>query len=468
MKLRTRLLVGFTSIFVVVIAAGVFTVSAQRSQLYDQIDARLVATPLPPELRLRPAGDAPVGGQERPTDPPAPVAAQRVDDESISDLYVAVIVGEGVLRPVIEGQLLLDVPDVGSLVDQPPTGMALITADGVDGASTFRVMFLPSTATSLGLIVAVPIDDVQDTIRQLTYTFVVAAGLILVALIVIASWVSRFGLRPISAMTDVAEAISSGERDRRAAVDDDVTEAGRLGHAFNVMLDERDNSEMRLRQFVSNASHELRTPLTSIRGYLDLYAAGGFRNPGELDDAIRRLQVEASRMNLLVEDLLVLAKLDEVQALDMTTFRLDEMVFDVVALTRIAHSDREIHVESSSPLEIHGDRLRLHQALAALVDNAVRHTPDDTVIQVAVGRADDGLELSVTDFGPGLTSAEAAVVFERFSRGDASRARSTGGSGLGLSITQAIVEAHGGEISVTATPGHGATFTIRLPIGTLR
>ena len=165
-------------------------------------------------------------------------------------------------------------------------------------------------------------------------------------------------------------------------MDDDATEAGRLGHAFNVMLDERDSSETRLRQFVSNASHELRTPLTSIRGYLDLYAAGGFRNPGELDDAMRRLQVEAVRMNLLVEDLLVLAKFDEVQSLDITTFPLDEMVHDVVALARAAHPIREIHVDAPDPIEVNADHLRLHQALAALVDNAVRHTPDDSTIRV--------------------------------------------------------------------------------------
>ena len=184
-------------------------------------------------------------------------------------------------------------------------------------------------------------------------------------------------------MTDVAEAISSGERDRRATVDDDTTEAGRLGHAFNVMLDERDRREARLRQFVSNVSHELRTPLTSIRGYLDLYAAGGFRKEGELDDAMRRLQVEAERMNLLVEDLLVLAKFDEEQPLDMTTVRLDEMVHDVAALARAAHPNRVIDVDAPGPLEVGADRLRLHQALAAVVDNAVRHTPDDSSIRVA-------------------------------------------------------------------------------------
>ena len=465
MKLRTRVLLGFTVIFVVVIAAGVFTVNAQRNQLYDQIDDRLLSTPLPPEIRARPPLGTPrADGRAPADDAPTRAAPQSVDDDSISDLYVAVLAPDDSVRPVIEGQLLVDRPDIESLVDERPTGETTFTTDGADGTSTFRVLFLPGTEASLDAVVAVPVDDVEDTIRQLTYTFVGVAGLVLLVLIVIASWLNRFGLRPISAMTDVAEAISAGERDRRADVgEDDATEAGRLGRAFNVMLDERDAGEERLRQFVSNASHELRTPLTSIRGYLDLYAAGGFRQPGELDDAVRRLRVEAERMNLLVEDLLVLAKFDEEQPLDMSTVRVDEMVRDVAALALAGHPDRHIDVDAAEEISVDADRLRLHQALVALVDNAIRHTPEDAAIRVAAAITADGVELSVTDTGPGLTADEAAAVFDRFGRGDRSRARRTGGSGLGLSIAQAIVQAHGGEIPVTATPGDGATFTIALP-----
>lgn len=472
MSLRTRLLVGFAMIFAVALAAGLFIVTSQRSQLYDQIDTQLTGTPLPADLRAPPAGGgaAPVGDRVPPVGAPAGApnraADDELDNESISDLYVAVVMDDGAVIPRIEGQLLVDVPDVQSLVDSLPMERTFTTLDGVAGVSTFRVMYLPASEAAVGAIVAVPLDDVEDTIQQLTITFAGAAASILLVLVLIASWVNRFGLRPISAMTDVAEAISSGDRDRRADLGVDSTEAGRLGRAFNVMLDERDGSEERLRQFVSNASHELRTPLTSIRGYLDLYAAGGFRKPGELDDAIRRMQAEATRMNLLVEDLLVLAKFDEEQPLHFSVASIDDIARDVAALASAAHPDRHIEVEAGRPIDARVDHMRLHQALAALVDNAVQHTPPDASIRILANADDNGVELAVVDSGPGLTAKEAATVFDRFSRGDSSRARRTGGSGLGLSIAQTIAHAHGGVISVDATPGDGATFVIAVPTST--
>ena len=187
MKLRTRVLPGFTMIFVVVIAAGAYTVTAQRSRLYEQIDDRLLATPLPPETRARQTSvPVPADAQETPDNAPDRASEPPLDDESISDLYVAVLTPDDSVRPVIEGQLLVDRPDVRALVDDRPEDSTIITANGIDNTSSFRVLYLPGSDRSLEAIVAVPIDDVDDTIRQLTYTFVGIGGLILLALIVIA------------------------------------------------------------------------------------------------------------------------------------------------------------------------------------------------------------------------------------------------------------------------------------------
>ncbi len=462
MKLRTRLWIGFTLIVLVVVGAGVFTVEVQRRQLYDQIDDRLITMPLPPETRVPPPGAEPAG---RPDTRAVVAPDDRSGNESISDVYVAVIHPDGTTRDVIVGQLLDDLPDLGSFVDDPPAGSKLTNIESPDGTG-FRAIFLPGETPTLDTVVAVPVDDVDESLRTLTLTFVAMAGLVLLASLGIASWVSRHGIRPINDLAGVAEAISSGNRDRRAEVTDETTEAGHLGRAFNVMLDERDRDETRLRQFVSNASHELRTPLTSIRGYVDLYRAGGFRGEGELDEAMRRLHLETERMSRLAEDLLVLAKFDEAQALEWSAVRVDTVADDVVALVRAAHPGRAITADAPDPVVVDADRFRLHQALTAVVDNAVKHTPPDSSVIVTARRHHDRVTLAVIDDGPGLTDAEAAAVFDRFTRGETSRSRAAGGSGLGLSIARSIVDAHGGEIGVTATPGEGATFTIDLPTPT--
>ena len=458
MRLRTRVWIGFTVIAITVVGAGVFTVEVQRRYALEQMDDRLTAVRLPPETRIRPGGGAaPVG---RPG--AAPPTAAGADDESISDVFVAVDDAEGEFREVMVGQLLDDAPDLTALAEDRPSEPTHLTVDGLDGTSTFRVLFLPGASTSLDAIIAAPIDDVGAAVRTLTITLAGMAVVVLVASFGIGWWVSRHGIRPINELTGVAVAISAGERDRRAEVAGESTEADQLGHAFNVMLDERDRSEDRLRRFVADAAHELRTPLTSILGYADLYSAGGFRGEGQLDDAMRRLHFEAERMSRLAEDLLTLAKFDEERPLERSTFRVDHLASDVAELAGAAHPDHDFRVEAAG-VTVDADRFRLHQALTALVDNAAQHTPAGSTVDLRVVADETSVVVSVSDDGPGLTESEAAVVFDRFARGDASRSRTSGGSGLGLSIAQAIVHAHGGHISVAATPGAGATFSMRLP-----
>ena len=300
--------------------------------------------------------------------------------------------------------------------------------------------------------------------RNLIATYAIVALLVAGVLGLLAWWIVRLGLRPISAVTAAAEAIAAGDREQRAPAIDDRTEAGQMASAFNVMLDQRDEAEGALRRFASDASHELRTPLTSIRGYLDVYQAGGFREPGQLDDAVRRMRDESVRMGDLVEQLLQLARLDEARVLDVDSIDVGRMVGDVVANARAAHPDRAIEVAAPpvGDLIADADHDRLKQVVTVLVDNAITHAPDAR-IEVAASAEAGHLKIVVSDDGPGLDEDDASHAFERFYRSENSRSRASGGSGLGLAIARSIVEAHGGTIRLRSSPGRGCEFSVDVP-----
>ncbi len=461
MNLRARLLLGLTVAFLVFGASAVFIVISQQTHLYDQLDTQLESVPIPLEAR-KPTPQP--GRDDGPAPGPQPNDAA---EPPISDLYLAIARTDQPIEVIVQGQLLADQPDLQQLVDNPPDGRSFYTIDGVDGQSRFRVLYRGGDSRTVAdVIVAVPTDEVEATIDRLMLTFGVIGAVMAMVLALIAYWANRFGLAPITQMTRTADAIAAGDHDRRAVVHGDSTEAGRLATAFNVMLDQRDEAEQKLRQFVSDASHELRTPLTSIRGYLDLYAEGGFRQPGQLDDAVRRMQGESARMNLLVDELLLLAKLDEEQPLNIVTVDVSAMLDDIAASALAAHPERSVTVVAGAeqePATISADRLRLHQALAGLVDNAITHTTPDTSVELSASAEEHELRIVVADDGPGMAAEDAAKAFDRFFRGDRSRARIAGGSGLGLAITKSIVEAHGGRIELASANGAGATFTVFLP-----
>lgn len=327
-------------------------------------------------------------------------------------------------------------------------------------------MYTPAAGGRAATIIAMPTDNLRSTIDRLRVTFALIAAGLATVMAVAGFWMNRYGLRPITKMTETADAITGGDRTRRADTSGSSTEVDKMANALNLMLDERDADEDRMRAFVSDASHELRTPLTSISGYLDLYQEGGFRQPGQLDDAVRRMRLEASRMNLLVDDLLLLSKLDEQQPLTTEPVDISLLLGDVAASAVARQPDRSIEVSvPGATLVVEADRLRLHQAISVLVDNALGHTPPDARIEIAARRDGDTIELSVADEGPGLSEHDRTRIFDRFYRGDSSRARSSGGSGLGLSVAASIIEAHHGTLDVTSQLGDGATFTARLPTG---
>jgi signal transduction histidine kinase len=221
--------------------------------------------------------------------------------------------------------------------------------------------------------------------------------------------------------------------------------------------------EEKLRRFVADASHELRTPLTSIRGYAELWRAGGLRGSGDVDDAMGRMEQEARRMGLLVDDMLLLARLDQGRPLELAPLALDRLVDEAVRDARAVEPARPIDLVTD-PVTVGGDDHRLRQVVGNLLANARLHTPPGTPVHVSLRAVVDRVRLEVADEGPGLDPDVAARVFERFFRGDPARTRASGGSGLGLSIVAAVAEAHGGRVSVDTAPGAGARFVVELPL----
>jgi two-component system OmpR family sensor kinase len=275
-------------------------------------------------------------------------------------------------------------------------------------------------------------------------------------------------------MGETAGAIAAGDLSRRVEPADDRTEVGRLGTSLNAMLEqiedafaERTESEDRLRRFVADAAHELRTPLTSIRGYAELFRRGAADRPEDLAKSMQRIEAEAARMGVLVDDLLLLARLDQGRPLETAPVDVGRVATDVVSDAAVRRPDRPVglHLDADGgSLLVTGDDGRLHQAVQNLVANALTHTPDGTPVQVTVAREDGHVVVEVADEGPGIPAESVPHLFERFYRVDGSRARGQGGgTGLGLSIVAAVAEAHGGTAEAESSLGGGARFRIRLP-----
>ncbi|MBS9375413.1 sensor histidine kinase [Rhodococcus sp. B50] len=438
------------------LASGVAVTSALQNSLLSRVDrdleeaARTWARPdRPPPA---PPLDAPSSRR-----PPSPFYVQAVD---------------------ADGQVLFVVNDESTAPDVPegPTGRPVTVGSAGDDGPHWRVM---STESISGVVttVGMSLEETEATVDRLV---VLQAGIgtaVLVALAVAGGIVVRMSLRPLDEVERTAAAIAEGDLSERVPERDPRTEIGRLSVTFNRMLgkiqsafaataaseESARRSEEKMRRFVADAGHELRTPLTTIRGFAELYRQGASTDTGML---LERIESEARRMGLLVEDLLMLARLDEQRPLDRSPVDLLAVAADGVHGARAVAPDRHVELEiidGPGTPEVLGDDARLRQVLSNLVSNALTHTPPEAEVTVRVGTTESDAILEVVDTGLGLDHEDRERVFERFYRADASRTRASGGSGLGLSIVAALVAAHGGKVEVESEKGVGSTFRVRIP-----
>jgi two-component system OmpR family sensor kinase len=483
-SLRTRLLLLLVALAVVGLAAADFaSYRALHNYLYDRVDQQLEAAVAPFSVRLseQAGGEVAAGGEARAFGPrptggggpgPGPSSLpsgtysqlQTADGEVLAHTPARVY-GERIPLPRVPA----DLEPTG-----PEENLSPITV-GERGGGSERFRLAAATVAEGGLVsvVAVPLGDTEATLSRLALIELVVSGAILLALALAAWWLVGVGLAPLRRMGEVAGQIAAGDLSRRVDPDNDRTEVGRLGRSLNAMLvqiekafAERAAGERRLRRFLADASHELRTPLASIRGYSELYRIGAAREPAEVERAMDRIEAESARMGGLVDDLLTLARVDEVREPAREPLDLRELLEDARDDARAAAPEREIGLNPTGPVAIEADGDALRRVFANLLRNAIVHTPEGTPIELSLASTEGWATVTVRDHGPGLPAGDPNAVFERFWRDSAARGRDDGGAGLGLAIVAALVSAHGGRVEAENAPGGGALFTVRLPLRT--
>jgi two-component system OmpR family sensor kinase len=470
-SLRARLLAAVLALTACgLLLVGGITYVEQRSFQYSRVDQELKAAVMPVSgaLERMAGGGGPDFGHEGPDQGRGPGGGPNF----------GIPAGTYGQKRDASGRVIVDhVFSVDQTVTAKPELPAKLTigvirtVKGQKGVDTrYRVVASADRIDGSTTVVAIPLRATDETLQQLLVVeaLVIAAVLIVLGLV---SWVVvRVGLLPLDRIGHTAGAIAGGDLSHRVESTDPRTEVGRLGISLNAMLDrlerafgEREASEDRLRRFIADASHELRTPLASIRGYAELFRMGAARDPADVEKAMGRIEDEAARMGVLVEDLLTLARLDEVPDTPHAQLDLSTLVRDAVDDGRASAPDRAIGIEVDGPALVLGDRDQLRQVLGNLLRNAFVHTPQGTPIEVSLAHVDGEVRLEVRDHGPGLPTSDAEALFERFWRSEGGRERGRGGAGLGLAIVAAIVDAHNGEVRAGNAPGGGASFVVTLP-----
>jgi two-component system OmpR family sensor kinase len=464
MTLRARVVVGMLFIAVVLTGSSYLIMRSTQARLVDGVDNQL-------DDVLDRAIDAAdryeqLNGDSQTSPPEGP--------EHLSRMFIGTVDPQGRIHTSVGPNATEETPlpliDAGKAIRAVNSHKAF-TAPSDDSDLRWRVRAAFSEQSGNLVVAALPLDDVDAAMARLVGVEAVVTLTILGVLGLVAWWVIHLGVRPLKQMAATASAIAGGDLSPRVPEVAPETEAGQLGRALNQMLgrielafDERTRSEVKLRQFLADASHELRTPVTTIRGYTELYQSGGLAEADELDEAMRRTGQEAVRMGTLIDDMLLLARLDQGRQIETGPVDIAALAEDAARDAGAVDPGRTITVDAHGPLVVLGDTDRLRQVLANLIGNALVHTPPASPIEIGADRADGRAYVEITDHGPGMAPDAVEQAFERFYRADRSRSRHHGGSGLGLSIVEAIVTAHGGTVGLTSVEGEGTTARFELPL----
>jgi two-component system OmpR family sensor kinase len=473
LSIRTRLAALATLVLAITIAVfGVLLVRETRATMVDQVDDQLRGYVSKGEEKGYGGRREPHGGQGPPPEE---------EEESNYPAPPVRLFAEGVVSAdgVVDWQEYTGytfdpdpppaLPDFNSEDWEHCVGR-IVTLSATDGSRDFRVYVRQSDGGDY-LVTATSLASIDATVSRLQRAVLVAGAIALAVSALTIWWLIRRGLRPVDRMVDTAAAIAAGDLSRRVPIKERSSELGRLGVALNEMLvqieraiRQRQASEDRLRRFVADAAHELRTPLTALRGYTELYRSGGLPNDEAVGNAMRRIEGESVRLARLVEDMLLLARLDNERGLEMEPTDVVDVVRDAIADFQAIDPERPVSADLAPAAPVVADRVRLRQVIDNLLVNTRVHTPPGTPVHVAVRRDERQVDVVVADEGPGISQADQARVFERFWRADPSRVRRTGGTGLGLAIVNSLVQAHGGTVELDSAPGRGARFTVRLPL----
>ncbi|MGH8793062.1 MAG: sensor histidine kinase [Stackebrandtia sp.] len=403
-------------------------------------------------------------------------------EEGFMSDYAVYVGSSGEMSPVFARFSAKELPRLTAELLRENNNEAF-TLPSVDGTINWRIFARVVDPLGGGdeqvWALAAPLREVDRTVNRLIWIDLLVGAGVLAGLAAMGVALVRASLYPLKEMQNTATAIAAGDMSQRVPSWDATTEVGQLGRAFNIMLGRIESalaareaseeralaSEDRMRRFVADASHVLRTPLTTVRGFAELYRQRGDVPPDEAGNLMRRIEDEATRMGMLVEDLLLLARLDRERTMERREVDMLSVALDTVAATRVVAEGRRIELETEGgPFVVRGDDLQLRQVMSNLVNNAVRHTGPDASVDVRLSVDGAEVVVEVVDDGPGMTEEQLSRVFERFYRADKARSRLAGSTGLGLAIVAAIVAAHDGAVAVNSQVGQGSVFTVRLPV----